>query len=179
MTSKGSQQAWQRLIRDFKNLNNDPPQGVNASPEGEDIYNWTGIIQGPEGSPWEGGAFKLTMKFPDDYPMKPPEVTFVTPIFHPNVYNNGSICLDILQNLWAPVFDVSGILMSIQSLLNDPNPDSPANNEAAQYWNNDRREYHRRVQQICRDCWQHESLKDLAQEDQGDCDSYEYVDESG
>lgn len=88
------------------------------------------------------------MKFSEDYPSHPPEVTFKTPIFHPNVYKNGDICLDILKSNWSPVFDVSNILVSIQSLLNDPNPKSPANGEAAKLFEEDRAEYYRRVRQI-------------------------------
>jgi ubiquitin-conjugating enzyme E2 A len=88
------------------------------------------------------------MKFSEDYPSHPPEVAFKTPIFHPNVYRNGDICLDILKSNWSPVFDVSNILVSIQSLLNDPNPKSPANGEAAKLFEEDRAEYYRRVRQI-------------------------------
>lgn len=88
------------------------------------------------------------MKFSEDYPSHPPEVAFKTPIFHPNVYRNGDICLDILKSNWSPVFDVSNILVSIQSLLNDPNPKSPANGEAAKLFEEDRAEYYRKVRQI-------------------------------
>jgi ubiquitin-conjugating enzyme E2 A len=88
------------------------------------------------------------MKFSEEYPSHPPEVSFKTPIFHPNVYKNGDICLDILKSNWSPVFDVSNILVSIQSLLNDPNPKSPANGEAAKLFEEDRAEYYRRVRQI-------------------------------
>jgi ubiquitin-conjugating enzyme E2 A len=88
------------------------------------------------------------MKFSEDYPSHPPEVAFKTPIFHPNVYKGGDICLDILKSNWSPVFDVSNILVSIQSLLNDPNPKSPANGEAAKLFEEDRAEYYRRVRQI-------------------------------
>jgi ubiquitin-conjugating enzyme E2 A len=65
---------------------------------------------------------------------------FTTKMFHPNIYSNGEICLDILQNQWSPIYDISAILTSVQSLLTDPNPNSPANSEAAQLWNENRRE---------------------------------------
>ena len=110
---------------------------------------WNGVIFGPDDTPWDGGTFKLTLEFTEDYPNKPPGadplscayvighqannhalthvvvVKFVSKIFHPNVYANGSICLDILQNQWSPIYDIAAILTSIQSLLNDPNPNSP------------------------------------------------------
>ena len=69
-------------------------------------------------------------------------------MFHPNIYNDGSICLDILQNMWSPVYDISSILTSIQSLLCDPNPLSPANNEAAELFHKNYKEYVQRVKEI-------------------------------
>ena len=74
------------------------------------------------------------MEFSEDYPNKPPKIKFLTKMFHPNIYNDGSICLDILSHMWSPVYDVASILTSIQSLLTDPNVNSPANNEAAQMY---------------------------------------------
>lgn len=74
-------------------------------------------------------------------------------MFHPNIYANGEICLDILQNQWSPIYDIAAILTSIQSLLCDPNPNSPANSEAARLWNENRREYNRRVAQCVGESW--------------------------
>jgi hypothetical protein len=68
----------------------------------------------PDDTPWEGATFKLKMSFTEDYPNKPPKVQFVTKCFHPNVYANGGICLDILQNQWSPIYDIAAILTSIQ-----------------------------------------------------------------
>jgi ubiquitin-protein ligase len=88
-----------------------------------------------------------------DYPNKPPKVKFVSKIFHPNVYADGAICLDILQNQWSPIYDIAAILTSIQSLLNDPNPNSPANAEAARLWQENRREYAKRVKEVVEQSW--------------------------
>jgi ubiquitin-protein ligase len=74
-------------------------------------------------------------------------------MFHPNVYQDGSLCLDILQNRWSPTYDVSTILTSIQSLLHDPNPNSPANANAAQVYQENRREYDKRVRDIVEQSW--------------------------
>ncbi len=71
----------------------------------------------PDDTPWEGATFKLKMSFTEDYPNKPPKVQFVTKCFHPNVYANGGICLDILQNQWSPIYDIAAILTSIQVRL--------------------------------------------------------------
>ena len=76
---------------------------------------------------------------------KPPVVKFTSKMFHPNIYQDGSICLDILKERWSPSYDVTAILTSIQSLLSDPNPSSPANNVAAQLLRDNPREYEKRV----------------------------------
>eukprot|EP00889_Picochlorum_renovo_P001781 jgi/Picre1/28811/NNA_004208.t1 len=140
--------ARKRLMRDFKRLQNDPPEGVNAVPRPENIMAWKAVIFGPEGTIWDGGVFRLSMEFSEEYPNKAPTVKFITKIFHPNVYDGGDICLDILQNQWSPIYDVSAILTSIQSLLSDPNPNSPANSEAAKLFTDDREEYNRRVHAV-------------------------------
>lgn len=145
--------ARRRLIRDFKKLQSDPPIGISGSPNEDDIMAWTAVIFGPDDTPWEGGTFKLSLAFTEDYPNKPPLVKFVSKLFHPNVYNDGGICLDLLQNNWSPIYDISAVLTSIQSLLCDPNPNSPANSEAAKLYQENRREYGKRVQAIVEESW--------------------------
>ncbi|UVC54302.1 ubiquitin carrier protein [Theileria orientalis] len=140
--------ATKRLMLDLRKLQEDLPESICASPVGSDIFRWQAVILGPDNTEWEGGIFSLSLTFPDDYPNKPPRVKFLTRIFHPNVYQDGSICLDILQNEWSPVFDVHGILISIQSLLTDPNNRSPANNEAAKLYLENRSEYIRQVKRV-------------------------------
>lgn len=110
-------------------------------------------ICSPDDTPWEGGTFNLTLQFSEEYPNRPPVVKFVSKLFHPNVYNDGGICLDILQSNWSPIYDISAVLTSIQSLLCDPNPNSPANSEAARLFQENRREYNKRVQQIVEESW--------------------------
>lgn len=82
--------------------------------------------------------------------------------FYMQVYSDGKICLDILQNQWSPIYDISAILTSIQSLLSDPNPASPANAEASQLYDRDRREYNKRVREIVEQSWVDDSAKDEA-----------------
>ncbi|KAG6524554.1 hypothetical protein ZIOFF_014467 [Zingiber officinale] len=83
-----------------------------------------------------GTVYKLSLAFPTDYPFKPPKVKFDTVCSHPNVDLSGNICLDILQDKWSSAYDVRTILLSIQSLLGEPNNDSPLNNQAAALWSN-------------------------------------------
>ena len=142
-----SSEARKRLLKDFKEIQNDTQTGIAAAPESDNIMKWKAIIFGPEDTPWEDGVFKLNLEFSEEYPHKPPHVNFTTKIFHPNVYKNGNICLDILQHNWSPSYGISAILTSIQSLLTDPNPSSPANGEAANLYNLNRPEYQRRVRQ--------------------------------
>ncbi|TIA88899.1 hypothetical protein E3P99_02345 [Wallemia hederae] len=134
-----------RLIRDFKRLSSDPPGGVSGAPCGDNIMIWNAVIFGPGETPFEDGTFRLLLTFDEQYPNKPPTVKFTSKMFHPNVYANGELCLDILQNRWSPTYDVAAVLTSIQSLLHDPNPNSPANSEAASLYSNNMKEYIRRT----------------------------------
>uniref|UniRef100_A0A0K0F6T4 Ubiquitin-conjugating enzyme E2 1 (inferred by orthology to a C. elegans protein) n=2 Tax=Strongyloides TaxID=6247 RepID=A0A0K0F6T4_STRVS len=140
--------AAKRLMNDFKKIQQDPLAGISAAPEGDDIMKWEAVIFGPEDTPFAGGIFKLKLEFCEEYPNKAPIVKFISKMFHPNVYADGSICLDILQSRWSPTFDVMGLLISIRSLLDEPNVSSPANAEAANLYSENRREYERRIEMI-------------------------------
>jgi len=134
--------ASKRLQRELLDITKDPPYGCTAKQASEtDQYHWVGTIKGPEGSPYENGKFVLNLYFPVDYPFKPPKVTFATKVFHPNIDNNGNICLDILKDSWSPALTVGKILLSISSLLTDPNPDSPLSSEIAHMYKHNRKKY--------------------------------------
>ena len=92
-----------------------------------DIFQWTARIQGPKDSPYEGGTFELSLKCPDSYPLAPPKVLFVTPVFHPNVlYKTGEICLDILKpDAWTPAWTLQSVCRAVAALLSHPEADSP------------------------------------------------------
>ena len=132
MSAKAKRRLMTQDLAHMKEFNDQPPgKGcIHAYPDQKNILKWRALIQGLEG-PWQDGVFELEMNFPEDYPQYPPKVKFITPIFHPNVYNNGNICLDILQKEWSSAYDVKSILYSIQLLLNEPNPESPANHQAS------------------------------------------------
>ena len=106
--------AERRLMKDLKKMQDEEhDQTITAIPNDSDIFKWDAIIFGPDDTEWEGGVFKLLMEFTDQYPNKPPDIRFLTKVFHPNVYADGRICLDILMNNWSPVYDVQSILISI------------------------------------------------------------------
>ncbi|VDP92495.1 unnamed protein product [Echinostoma caproni] len=148
-----STKARRRLMNDFRKIQLDPPPGVYAVPLDDNILKWHAIILGADGTPFADGIFKLTMEFTENYPNVPPTVRFVSKMFHPNVYADGSICLDILQNMWSSSYNIGAILTSLQSLLGDPNPNSPANASAAELFEEDKREYERRVREIVEQSW--------------------------
>lgn len=88
-------------------------------------------------TPWEGGLYKLRMIFKDDYPSSPPKCKFEPPLFHPNVYPSGTVCLSLLdeEKDWRPAITIKQILLGIQDLLNEPNVKDPAQAEAYTiYW---------------------------------------------
>ncbi len=109
---------------------------MSAFPDGDNLFNWMAKIVGGSGTVYEGLSYKLSFSFPSHYPYVPPTVKFVTPCYHPNVDSHGNICLDILKEKWSALYDVRTILLSIQSLLAEPNNDSPLNVEAADLWIN-------------------------------------------
>ncbi|CDY54342.1 BnaC03g14940D [Brassica napus] len=110
-------------------------------PVAEDMFHWQATIMGPTDSPYAGGVFLVTIHFPPDYPFKPPKVAFRTKVFHPNINSNGSICLDILKEQWSPALTISKVLLSICSLLTDPNPDDPLVPEIAHMYKTDKNKY--------------------------------------
>jgi len=125
-----------RLHRELSEMTKDPPAGCTAGLlSHSDMTNWFATLAGPDGSPYEGGSFILTVRFPRNYPFKPPRIHFETKIFHPNIsINSGAICLDILAEQWSPALTLSRVLLSILSLLTDPNPNDPLEGEPARLY---------------------------------------------
>lgn len=122
------------------------------------------MIIGPPDTLYEGGFFKATLHFPEDFPNMPPEMRFVSEMWHPNIYDDGKVCISILHPpgedkmnagetsdmRWRPIHGVESIIVSVISMLSDPNDDSPANLDAAVMWRNDRKEFKRRVRDVIR-----------------------------
>ena len=130
-----------RIQKELQELQKDPPANCSAGPVNDDMFEWQATIMGPENSPYKGGLFYLRISFPSDYPFKPPKCQFLTKIYHPNINSHGSICLDILKENWSPALTVSKLLLSICSLMDDPNPDDPLMIDSADLYKNNRPEY--------------------------------------
>jgi ubiquitin-conjugating enzyme E2 D/E len=133
--------ALNRITKELKELQRDPPSNCSAGPLGDDLFSWGGSIFGPEDTPFHGGVFQLSIHFPVDYPFRAPHIKFLTKIYHPNINSSGFICLDILKDKWSPALTISKILLSISSLLSDPNPDDPFVPEIANLYKHNRVEY--------------------------------------
>jgi ubiquitin-conjugating enzyme E2 D/E len=115
-----------RILKELEEMQKTPPENCSAGLVMDgDIFNWQATIMGPEGSPYHGGLFYLKIHLSPDYPFKAPQINFITKIYHCNVNTNGSICLDILKDKWSPVLTISKALLSICSLMDDPNPNDP------------------------------------------------------
>ena len=135
--------AAKRVRKELREIQKDTPSNCSAGPEKDDLFDWAAVIMGPQGSVYQGGVFRLRIRFPPDYPFKPPKITFQTKIYHPNVNEKGGICLDILKDQWSPALTVSKVLLSISSLLTDPNPDDPLVPDIAKLYLTNRVEYNR------------------------------------
>lgn len=147
VATPGNQATTKRIMKEFATMTKSPPPNVSAAPIDEsDMYKWQAIIFGPANSIYAGGVFKLSIVFPSDYPFKPPRIEFLTKIYHCNIVNK-YLCIDILKTQWSPALTIDKVLISIVSLLLDPNPKDPLNREAADKFMNNKAEYNRIAQE--------------------------------
>jgi ubiquitin-conjugating enzyme E2 R len=132
------------LKNELTDLIKDPPEGFLVQPDQNDFFTWHVGIFGPPDTLFAGGYYKAILKFPFDYPYRPPTLKFLSEIWHPNVYPDGHICISILHEpgedersgekaceRWSVAQNVRSILLSIISMLNEPNTSSPANLDAS------------------------------------------------
>jgi ubiquitin-conjugating enzyme E2 N len=130
----------QRIIKETQKLKKDPISGISAEAFSDNPRYFNVIISGPKDSPYEGGKFHLQLYLPEEYPMVPPKCIFMTKIYHPNIDFLGRICLDILKKNWSPALQIRAVLLSIQSLLNEPNTADPLNEKVNDHWLKDRKD---------------------------------------
>lgn len=149
------------LQNQFKKFQSEPVEGIAVELNDDNLHEWKVYIEGPKETFYEGGIFQLAMKFPSDYPMSPPTVTFLSDFWHPNVYTDGKVCISILhppgvdemsgelpEERWLPTQTVTTILLSIISLLSAPNTSSPANVDSSVEWRKNPASYKERIRTI-------------------------------
>jgi ubiquitin-conjugating enzyme E2 G1 len=145
--------AMRRLQAELKQILNEPNPFYSIDIDEHNFLIWNVMLFGPSDGIFEGGIFKCQFNFPLNYPNSPPAFHFITQLFHPNIYQNGKVCISILHEgadeygyehiseRWNPSHSVNSILMSILTLLNNPNFESPANVDASVMWQRDFQQY--------------------------------------
>lgn len=125
-----------RIAKELEECRQDSKSGVSLELINEsDLTHLTGYFKGPPGTPYEGGLFKVDINIPNEYPFKPPVMKFSTKIYHPNISSvTGAICLDILKDAWTPILTLKSSLISLQSLLQSPEPNDPQDAEVAKHY---------------------------------------------
>lgn len=155
------------LGRQFKHMQTDKDiPGISCGLVNNNVFEWEVMLMLPDesGGLYGGGCFKTTLTFPAEYPLLPPKMKFVTPIWHPNIYKTGEVCISILHppeedkygyesaaERWSPVQTPETILLSVISMLSSPNDESPANIEAGKMWREDPAAFKKKVRKCVRD----------------------------
>jgi ubiquitin-protein ligase len=143
-----SKMMKKRLMKEFMNFRNEATEGCWATPV-DDLLHWSAIVEGPPGTPYENGKFELDVRIGEKYPYEAPNIRFVTKVYHPNIAEGtGAICLDLLKNRWSPAMTLNKTLLCIRSLLEDPNPDDPLNQRAANLYKSDRAQFDQKVREM-------------------------------
>ncbi|KAM0751018.1 ubiquitin-conjugating enzyme [Meredithblackwellia eburnea MCA 4105] len=154
------------LTRQLNQLTKNPVDGFSAGLVDDDnVFEWEITIFGPTDTLYEEGIYRARLTFPEDFPLNPPKMRFITEMWHPNIYKNGDVCISILHppgadqygyedasERWTPVHGVESILISVISLLSadPPSIDSPANIDAAKEVRDDLKTYRRKVRRLAR-----------------------------
>ncbi|KAG9391070.1 Ubiquitin-conjugating enzyme [Carpediemonas membranifera] len=145
-----------RLMKELSTIRKDAALGtldpiLTLEPVSDSLDTWTATIKGPDDSAYSGFVFKLSINIPSQYPMTPPEVRFVTKIFHCNVhFSSHEICLDILKSTWTPAWSLQHVVRAIHLLMGAPEPDSPLNCDAGNLLRaGDKRAHDSMVRLIC------------------------------
>ena len=127
----------QRILKEIQKLKNEPIEGVSAEHDKENLRYFKVIMKGQKETPYEGGVFNVQLYLPEEYPMVPPKVLFMTKIYHPNIDFLGRVCLDVLKKEWSPALQIRTVLLSLQCLMSAPNTEDPLNEKVNDHWKKD------------------------------------------
>jgi len=141
-----------RILKEIEMMKNNPnPCFDFIPPNDNNIRHFQAVINGPEGTPYEGGRFLMDIKIPDNYPMPDhtgrPRFKFISKVYHPNIGINGDICLDILAGNYSPQSSLESLILSLVSMFMDPNTSSPMNSEAGNKYDNNMPVFYTNVKQ--------------------------------
>jgi ubiquitin-protein ligase len=142
-TSSVGVASTKRIFREYRDIMEAPQEYWTPFISADDTTQWKVIMEGPVGTPYEGGRWIVSIKFPNDYPFKPPVVRFLIPIYHCNINNDGKLCLDILRDCWSPALTVKKVFASISSLLITPNPNDALDSVKANVYSDNKDTYNR------------------------------------
>ncbi|GJQ86950.1 hypothetical protein Trydic_g5166 [Trypoxylus dichotomus] len=146
-------QKEQRLKRELMKIEKNPPKGVSVSPKEDNLNILEVTLIGPESSPYKDGIFKLEIHISDNYPFSPPSIRFLTKVYHPNIDEGGRICLDLMKmppkGSWRPTIGIESLLIAIQMLLQNPNPNDPLMADIAEEFMNEKGEFERKAKLWC------------------------------
>jgi ubiquitin-conjugating enzyme E2 D/E len=136
-----------RVLNDLKNLiNHDIPETIHDVEINDNIYDTHYIVlHGPKDTPYHNGFFKISINIPEEYPYKPPKMKFITKMYHPNITSDGTICIDILKDQWSSALRLNTVILSLSSLLANPNPNDPLVPEIANEYIYNREKYNKNV----------------------------------
>ena len=138
-----------RILKELNDMKINQPLNISLMQiKEDDNFNYKAVIIGPDFSPYENGIYYLSVQYPYDYPFKPPKCFFLTKIFHPNIDSDGKICLDILEKEWTPALTIPKVLLSISSLLSQPNFDEFFCPEIAKLYKKNKYEYYKQAREF-------------------------------
>lgn len=141
----------QRITRELEKMNKSPPKGIYVSSKDDNLNILEASILGPENSPYRDGTFHLEIHIPEKYPFCPPVIKFITKMYHPNIDDQGRICLDLIKmppkGSWRPTIGIEGLLIAIQMLLENPNPDDPLMADIAEEYVSNKKEFVKKVEE--------------------------------